>query len=82
MPPEAPNLPPTDPDCATTRPGKLVPYYSVERGFLSLADEWAQAAVLAGQEEIMPPTADLAALACLMIAKERVSHSIARFRVA
>jgi len=74
MPSELPNPPPTDSGSATAKQEKLVPFNSVERGFLSLAEDWAQAAILAGGDRIMPFAADRAALACLLLAKERASH--------
>lgn len=43
----------------------------MERGFLSLAEEWHRAAVATGPDRALPPAADQAALACLLITKER-----------
>lgn len=49
------------------------PVNPVELGFLELAWEWNTAAVQAGQDNILPSEADLPALACLLISKERNS---------
>jgi hypothetical protein len=53
--------------------GQAVPENHVERGFLTLAWEWNQAAVQAGQDNILPSEADLPAMSCLLISKERNS---------
>jgi len=61
-----PDLPAGAPD-----EGLLIAQNPVEKGFLGLAAEWQAAAVEAGNDRVMPVPADLAGMACILIALER-----------